>query len=138
MDYLEDFDGGFIKKAQDLIRNKINKSNTKVFKRFTKTGETSLLGHNCSVYEYIEANPTYLSENKYIYIVYHDICLSMKTFFLGNLISSIEATSFEENISIPPTSFEVPKKYRMIEGNKLDGTSKQTDSSFEYPEDFKH
>ncbi len=121
---------GFSKKAQDLIHNKINKSNQKNFISFTKTGETSFLGCNCFVYEYVEANPAYLSKNKYIYIVYHDICLSMKTFFLGNLISTIEATSMEENIEISPSAFQVPAKYRMIEGDKLDGTYKQAASGF--------
>lgn len=130
LDYLEDFDGGFIKKAQDLIHNKTNKSNTKLFKSFTKTGETVFIGRNCSVYEYIEANPTYLSENKYIYTMYHDICLSVKTFFLGNLISTIEATSLIENIPISPATFDVPAKYRMIDGDKLDVTYKEAASGF--------
>ena len=130
LDYMEDFDGGFIKKAQDLMRNKINKNNTKIFKSFIKTGEAVLLGHDCSVYVYIEANPAFLSENKYIYTMYHDICLSMKTFFLGNLISTIEATSFEENNAIPSATFEVPEKYRMIEGDKLDRTYKEATSGF--------
>jgi hypothetical protein len=130
LDYLEDFDGGFIKKAQDLIHNKTNKNNTKIFKSFTKTGEFFFLGRNCTIYEYVWKNFASVTDDKYIFIVYHDICLSMKTFFLGNLISTIEATSFEENISIPPASFEVPKKYRMIEGDKLDVTYKQAASGF--------
>jgi len=121
---------GFSKMVQDLIHNKINKSNQKNFISFTKTGETSFLSRNCIIYEYVEANPAYLSKNKYIYIVYHDICLSMKTFFLGNLLSTFEATNFEENIAIPPITFQVSPKYRLIDGDKLDGTYKQAASGF--------
>ena len=79
---------------------------------------------------YIESNPAYLSKNKYIYILYHDICLSIKTFFLGNLISTIEATSLEENATISPATFEATEKYRMIDGDKLDGTFKHAASGF--------
>ncbi len=121
---------GFSKMVQDLIHNKINKSNQKNFISFRKTGETSFLGRVCSQYEYIVANPAYLTKDKYIFVVYQDICLSQKYYWGGSLLGTTEATSLEENIAISPATFEVPAKYRMIDGDKLDETYKQSASGF--------
>ena len=133
-DYTKEIDKtlavGFSKAVQDLIHKKINKSNQKNFISFTKTGDTLFLERKCSVYEYIESNPAYLSKNKNIYIVYQDICLSEKTFFLGNLIGKFEATSLEENVTIAASTFEVPQKYRMIDGDKLELKNKEVASGF--------
>jgi hypothetical protein len=133
-DYTKEIDKtlavGFSKKVQDLIHKKINKSNQKNFISFTKTGDTLFLERKCSVYEYIESNPAYLSKNKYIYIVYQDICLSEKTFFLGNLLGTYETTSLEENITIAASTFDVSQKYRMIDGDKLELKNKEAGSGF--------
>jgi hypothetical protein len=121
---------GFSKMLQDLIHNKINKSNQKKFISFKKTGETTFLGRNCSLYEYVVANPAYLTRDTYIFTVYHDICLSQKYLWGGKLLGTTEASSFEENMAIPPATFEVPAKYRLIDGDKLDGTYKEAASGF--------
>lgn len=115
-------DGGFIKLVQDLIHGKINKTNEKSFQSFTKTGTVTFLGFTCDKYAYNIFNFALSSKDKMEFIVYHDICLSDKYYLGGNLLSTIEATSFEENISIPPSVFEVPQQYRIIDGDKLEST----------------
>jgi hypothetical protein len=130
LDYMEDFDGGFIKLVQDLIHGKITKSNDKSFQSFTKTGTITFLGLTCATYEYSLFNFALSSKDKYEFIVYHDICLSSKRYVGGNLLSTINATSFQENVSMPTSVFDLPISFRMIDGDKLDVTYNQATSGF--------
>jgi len=128
--YMTSFNGSFIKLAQDLIHGRINQSSNKDFQSFTKTGTTNFLGLDCSTYEYRYTNSAFASVDRYLFIVYHDICLSSKFFFLGNLLSTIEATNFEENSTIPASVFEVPEIYRIIDGDMLDVKNEKAVSAF--------
>lgn len=121
---------GFNKQVQDLIHKKINKNNNKSFISFNKTGTINFLGLTCATYEYKVSNDAFSSIDKYLFIVYSDICLSWKYYFGNNLLTTIEATSFEENISIPSSVFEVPENYRIIDGDKLDVKNENAVSEF--------
>jgi len=126
LEYSEDLNGAGRENmiVQNLINKKINKENNKAFRSFTKIGTELFLGFNCIRYQYIRAN--FITT----YLVYHDICLSTTYYYNSTFISSVVATSFEENIAIPPLTFEVPAKYRLIDGDKLDKTYKEAASGF--------
>jgi len=132
LEYSEDLNGAGRENmiVQNLINKKINKENNKAFRSFTKTGTELFLGLNCIRYEYNEANFQFGGIEKTTYLVYHDICLSTTYYWNGMFISSVVATSLEENITIPPATFVAPAKYRMIDGDKLDGTYKQSAAGF--------
>ena len=128
--YSSGFLGGLSKQVQDLIYNKVNKLNSKSFQGFAKTGTVTFLGLNCTSYEYNVFNFALSSKDKIEFIVYHDICLSSKYYLGGNLLTTIEAISFEENISIPASVFEIPQNSRIIDGDKLEAPNKIVDSGF--------
>jgi len=131
--YMMDYNGemGFTKSVQDMIHNKINKVTDHSFLSFNKTGTEIFMGVSCARYQLISYNAMISTKDKYIFLVYKDICLSVKNYLAGvQLISTVEATSFEENIPIPRATFEVPERYRMIDGDKLDGTYHQAASGF--------
>ncbi len=128
--YSSGFLGGLSKQVQDLIYNRVNKENSKSFQGFAKTGTVIFLGLNCSSYEYKIFNFALSSKDKIEFLVYHDICLSSKYYLGGNLLTTIEAISFEENISIPTSVFEVPENSRIIDGDKLEAPNKIVDSGF--------
>lgn len=128
--YMISFEGGFIKMAQDLIHGRINKSNDKAFQSFTKTGTVTFLELECSTYEYRYSNFAFGSTDRYLFIIYHDICLSSKLYFMGNLLSTIEATSFEENSTIPTSVFEIPETLRIIDGDMLEVKNEKATCGF--------
>ena len=126
--YMSGADEGFIKLAQDLIKGKINKSNTPEFISFRSTGSKSFLGLECQSYEYKFVSS--VSNDKMELLVYHEICLSKKYYIQDSLYAVTEATSYQENIPIPVSVFNIPEDLRVIDGDKLETISK--DESYPY------